>query len=78
MIWLNRQYFCNLYSGCVLVGQVSRWNVAGQGWRGFLLDNGQVTERIGWFATVEEARSSVEARALIKKNAVPRAIGRSA
>jgi hypothetical protein len=78
MTWLNRQYFCNLYSGFLLVGQVSRWNSAGQGWRGFLLDNGQVTERIGWFATVEEARSHVEAKALSGENAIRRARSRFA
>jgi len=78
MMWLNREYFCNLYTGRVLIGQVSRCHSAGQGWRGFLLDNGQVTDRIGWFATAEEARVKVEARALSTENAVPRATSRFA
>jgi hypothetical protein len=77
MMWLNREYFCNLYVDCVLIGQISRWNCAG-GWRGFLLDNGRVTDRMGWFATPEEARAKVEARALSTENAVPRATRRSA
>ena len=63
-MWLNREYYCNLYVGRVLIGQVSQWDTAGQGWRGFLLSNGQVTDRIGWFATAAEARAKVEARAL--------------
>ena len=63
VVWLNREYFCNLYVGRVLIGHVTRWDSAGQGWRAFLLDNGQVTDRIGWFATAEEARANVEARA---------------
>jgi len=64
VVWLNREYFCNLYVGRVLIGHVTRWDSAGQGWRAFLLDNGQVTDRIGWFATAEEARANVEARAM--------------
>jgi hypothetical protein len=69
-VWLNREYFWNLYAGRVLIGQVTRWDSAGQGWRGFLLDNGQVTDRVGWFATAEEARVNVEARALGRHRAV--------
>jgi hypothetical protein len=70
MMWLNREYYCNLYVNRDLVGHVSRSHGPERGWLVFLLDKGQITERIGWFASAEEARMHAEASVPFLRTAV--------
>jgi hypothetical protein len=58
---VDEEYFCNLYVGINLVGRISRCHNAQKGRFGFLLDNGQIIQRVGWFEEAEEARTSVAA-----------------
>jgi|HubBroStandDraft_2_1064218.scaffolds.fasta_scaffold1415222_1 hypothetical protein len=76
MAWTNREYFCNLYVGINLVGQISRGHNAQKGWFGVLLDNGQIIQRVGCFEEAEEARTNVVAT-VVAGTADARLAGRS-